>query len=30
MMEGFREEGARFANAAPKYVAHVSEDGERV
>lgn len=29
-MEGSREEGAHFSDAAPKYVAHISEDGERV
>ena len=30
MMEGSREEGVHFPDAAPKYVAHISEDGERV
>ena len=29
-MEGSREEGAHFPDAAPEYVAHISEDGERV
>ena len=29
MIEGTREEGAHFADAAPKYVAHISEDGKR-
>lgn len=30
MMKGSREEGAHFPDAAPEYVAHISEDGERV
>ena len=30
MMEGSREEGVHFPDAAPDYVAHISEDGERV
>lgn len=27
MMEGSREEGVHFPDAAPDYVAHISEDG---
>lgn len=30
MMEGSREEGVHFPDAAPDYVAHISEDGKRV
>ena len=29
-MEGSREEGSHFSDAAPEYVAHISEDGKRV